>query len=262
MTDDRAGHQLNCFAPDEFADLAHRFGAAQPWPHFVVDGVIDAETAATAVAEAMAVPTDALLVEDTKRIRKLATNDVDLLGPTLRGLLEQMHETEFIASVRAITGIDDLVVDPQRHRAGLFMTPPGGWQRLHEDFPKHPLTGLWARVIVLIYLSDWKAGAGGEFDLWSRDMSASALLEPLPGRMVLFATDTRCRHGVLTVDPSGPPRVAVATRYYSATPPPMKPGFGIRRTFRRPGERVIDVVPTFGDVASYLRPRITARAGK
>jgi len=254
--------ELNCFASADIADLARRFADADPWPHLVFDGVVDAETATAAVAEARVIPTNALLVEDTRRIRKLATNDVELLGPTVRQLLGQMHRDEFVAAVRDITGIGDLVIDPGLLRAGLFITPPGGWQRLHEDFPKHPLTRLWARVIVLLYLTDWHPGGGGELDLWSRDMTRSSQVQPLQGRMVLCATDTRCRHGVLRVDPAGPPRVVVAARYYSPTPPPLKPGFGIMRTFRRPGDRLIDVVPTVGDVVTYLRPHLGSRTGK
>jgi hypothetical protein len=257
-----AAVELKCFAPGQIADLARRFTHADPWPHIVVDDVLAAETLSAAVGEAHAIPTESLLVEDTKRIRKLATNDVGLLGPTLRRLLDQLNDDEFVAAVREITGIEDLVIDPGRLRAGLFITPAGGWQRLHEDFPKHPVSGLWARVIVLLYLSDWHVGAGGELDMWSRDMTRSATVQPVPGRMVLCATDTRCRHGVLRVDPAGEPRVAVAARFYSPTPPPMKPGFGVLRTFRRPGDRLIDVVPTLGDVVTYLRPRLPSRAGK
>lgn len=77
--------------------------------------------------------------------------------------------------------------------------------------------------------------------------------------MLLFETNAASRHGVLEVDPDGPDRIAVAARYYSPTAPAMKPGFGIRRTFRRPGESILDVVPAPGDVITYLRPRLVRR---
>ena len=132
----------------EIAQLAVAFRDAQPWPHLVVDGVIDATTRQAAVREALAIPRGSLDSERTRRIRKLATNDMwEPVGQALRALLEEMHQDAFVRAVREVTGVDDLVTDPGRLHAGLFITPPGGWQRLHEDFPKHPASGLWARVM-------------------------------------------------------------------------------------------------------------------
>jgi 2OG-Fe(II) oxygenase superfamily len=243
------------FPATDPAELRPVFQAASPWPHLVVDDVVDANVAAAAVREAHQIPTHALVVEHTRRIHKLATRDPELLGPNLTTLIASLNEERFVQWVRDIVAEPDLEIDPTHHRAALFLTPPGGWQRLHEDFPKHPVTGLWARFIAIVYLSEWEPGSGGELDQWSRDMRVSRRMEPLRGRMILFGTNSASRHGVLQTGPHGPPRVAVAARYYSRTPPEEKPGSSFWRTFRRPGERPTDTLPAFGDVATYLRSR-------
>ena len=109
--------------------------------------------------------------------------------------------------VGAITGLHRLENDPEYCRAGLFVTPPGGWQRVHEDFRVHPATHLWNRVIMLLYCSEWTPRWGGELELWPPDMSeVGRRIEPRPGRLVLFETTRSHRHGIRALAPDANPR--------------------------------------------------------
>lgn len=229
---------------------AYRSGA--PWPHVVVDDAVEPSELRELAAEASAVPDELLSWERSRRIRKGVLADTERMGPALRGFFAACMDAPFMGTVEELTGVTGLVADPGLTYAGLYVTPPGGWQRVHEDFPVHPETGLWNRVAVLVYLSDWAAGDGGELELWPEDMVGSpTLVEPRPGRMVVFETSAATRHGIRQVAPGAPPRLALGVRYYSATPPTSEPRPVHRRTVRRPGERLRDVRPSVAEIARY-----------
>jgi 2-oxoglutarate-Fe(II)-dependent oxygenase superfamily protein len=138
----------------------------------------------------------------------------------------------------------------------LFVTPPGGWQRVHEDFGLHPVTRLWNRVIVLLYCSEWSPRYAGELELWPADMAeVGRRIEPRPGRMVVFETTSSHRHGIRAMAADAPPRVALASRLYSSQPPRDAPSPPLLTWSRRPSERRRDVFPTVPEVLRELRAR-------
>ena len=231
-----------------------RYCRTTPWPHLVVDGVVPRETAADVAGEVARLSSSALVGSRSRRQLKLTSADPERFGLRTRQLLEQMSGTEMRNLAEAVTGIRGLVADPLFCRAGVFVTPPGGWQRVHEDFPAHPQTGLWNRVIVLLYCSDWAPGCGGELELWPRDMSAVVRrIEPRPGRLVMFETTSAHPHGVKAVAESADPRVALACRFYAPVSPLVAPSPPLWRWSRRPAERRRDVWPTMTEVVREVR---------
>lgn len=225
-----------------------------PWSHLILDGVLDRERVAAAAAEIAALPDDAMTWQVTRRIRKASVNNLDVLDVTVRSILAELADPRTVAGLSELTGIDDLSADPRLTYAGVYITPPAGWQKVHEDFPKHPTTGLWNRVAVLIYLNDWQPSHGGELELWPRDMSACGkVIEPRAGRMVIFEPTSACRHGIRPVHPGAPSRVAIGTRYYSPNAPQVKPRGPLSRSCRRPGESVRELLPTLSEGRDYLK---------
>ncbi len=174
---------------------------AQPWPHVVVDDVVSGDLASTIADEARRIPEPALEHQFSRRQHKLSSSSVVPLGPCTSTLLDALAGPELRAFAASVTRIDGLESDPEFCRAGLFVTPPGGWQRVHEDFRRHPVTGRWNRVIALLYCSEWHPGWGGELELWRSDMRAvGRRIEPLPGRLVIFETTSAHRHGIRTLE--------------------------------------------------------------
>jgi hypothetical protein len=227
---------------------------ARPWPHLVLDGVVDEAVAAEIAAEAAATPPALLVRESSRRVKKDAAPDCHSLGATAERLFGELADSRFLEFLSRLTGVSGLQADPELYNAGVFMTRAGGWQRVHEDFPRHPATGLWNRVAVLLYCCEWSPEWGGELELWPKDMSRrDKVVQPAPGRLVVFETNRTTRHGVTEVSAAAThPRVVVATRYYSAEPPPVRPSNPLRRSFRRPTERRRDVLPTFSEMRDYL----------
>jgi 2OG-Fe(II) oxygenase superfamily len=227
---------------------------AKPWPHLVMENVIDPGVAAEIAAVAEAAPPAILVRESSRRVKKDAAPDFRSLGANAERLFEELGDPAFVAFLSDMTRVGGLQADPSLYNAGVFITQRGGWQRVHEDFPRHPGTGLWNRVAVLLYCSEWSAEWGGELELWPMDMSRrEETVEPAPGRLVVFETHSGTRHGVAEVAAAAEhPRVVVATRYYSLERPPNPPGGVLVRSFRRPTERRRDVLPTFSEARDYL----------
>ena len=67
----------------------------------------------------------------------------------------------------AVTGIDDLIVDPTLFGGGMHAMPSGGRFDLHTDFQQHPRTKLDNRLVLITYLNpDWREDYGGMLELW------------------------------------------------------------------------------------------------
>ncbi len=239
------------------------YQGAGPWPHLVLDGVVNPELTTEIATRAGAVPTSSLVRESSRRALKDSLPDIHSLGSTVGRLFDELAAAPFIDFVSHVTGVGGLEADPSLYNAGVFITQPGGWQRVHEDFPRHAESGLWNRVAVLLYCWEWSVGSGGELELWPRDMTPPAkVVTPAPGRLIIFETHSATRHGIAQVAASARPRVVVATRYYSTEPPPIEPSRPGRRAFRRPTERRRDVRPTRSQVQAYLFSRVGRYVGR
>jgi hypothetical protein len=65
------------------------------------------------------------------------------------------------SSSKIVTGVDDLLSDATHKFAGAHRTLPGGFTKIHRDFEVHPVTGLFHRVNLLVYLNrDWPDSYG------------------------------------------------------------------------------------------------------
>ena len=97
-----------------------------------------------------------------------------------------------------LTGVSGLIPDPTHYWAGLHVNPPGAFQAIHRDFRVHPITGLFHRVNILIYLnSNWKSEYGGELELWKSDKSAcERQVAPVAGKSVIFEAGPLAFHGI------------------------------------------------------------------
>jgi hypothetical protein len=209
----------------------HAYRSGRPWHHLVVDGAFDPDLIVRAASFIATIADEEFVWYMTRRIRRGTLSDPKAMGAAARSLWSALTSDEFVHDLGDLTGIAGLHSDPYITSAGVYVTPPGGWNRVHQDPPRHPITGLWSRVAVLLYLSDWRPGDGGELELWAEDMaSPPTLIEPRPGRMVIFAPTAQTLHG-LRKSSSGRRRIALASRYYSAEGPSVLPSLYQRCQF-------------------------------
>lgn len=218
--------QSDC--PIALSDLAllaskyrERYLTASPWPHLVLDDLVDSTAIAAAETEELRRALD-LKVHGGNRMVKAESPEVD--GRSANDILDSLLTPEFVAFLEELTGIAGLIPDPTHSYAGIHVSPPGATQALHRDFRLHPVNGLFHRVNVLVYLnSDWKEEYGGELELWPEDTSRGGKkVLPTAGRVVIFETTPTSFHGVPDPVrcPPGRARLSLASYYYTDYPGP------------------------------------------
>jgi len=92
---------------------------------------------------------------------------------------------------------------------------------LHTDFRRQPVTRLFHRVNILLYLnSDWRASYGGHLELYTPHMRRAEQVLPILGRAVIFETSSETPHAVAQAvgAPDGKWRLALSSFYYATNP--------------------------------------------
>lgn len=201
--------------------LAEPYAEASPFPHIVIDELIDPALLAGLATHFPDRAGKRFFDRDQERFKyQFGPEDIDHGG--LRALLAELNGAAFVGFLEALTGIEGLVPDPWYLGGGLHETLPGGHLSVHADFNRHPRLKLRRRLNLLIYLNEgWQPQWGGDLELWDRAMRRCEVrAAPLLGRAVIFNTDADSFHG--HPDPLRCPpdrsRRSIATYYYTAFP--------------------------------------------
>ena len=242
--------------PIDVEALGQRFREAEPFPHFRIDDFLRPEflrevsEAFPSYAEAARLGKEFRALNELRKVQ--VTRDEDLPGP-IRTLSSVLASEPFRELLSRVSGIPDLLADPELRGGGMHLIRDGGRLDVHVDFNVQRATGLHRRLNILVFLNEeWERSWGGELELWDpevRECVVSAL--PLSNRCMAFATSRTSFHGVSPVRcPDGTVRRSFAAYYYTAAPPPgwtgeehstifrPRPGEGLRNALGRPLERV------------------------
>lgn len=202
--------------------LNEAYAAGQPFPHIVLDGWFDTGLLRRVTKE---IPSplgpNSLFSADVAHLqeRKFAWRDVPALGPESTRLIAFLNGKPFLEFLSALTGIGGLVPDPYMWGAGFHQILTGGKLAIHADFNIHPVTQLYRRVNLLLYLNEeWDEAWGGDLELWNAGMDACAKrIAPLFNRTVIFSTSDISFHGHPDPMTSPPGRVrrSLALYYYT-----------------------------------------------
>lgn len=211
------------FDHQRLTDLARERAAtyrtAEPFPHFVEDGVFDGSLLDRVVSEFEAMDRGGWHCSDRPHERKWSSEDPRQLGPFTSALITQLNAGFFVDFLEELTGIRGLVPDPHLRGGGLHEIHQGGMLGVHADFNIHPRLKLYRRLNVLIYLNkDWQESWGGALELWDRTgYRCVRAIPPVFNRAVLFDTSNFSYHGhprPLACPPERS-RKSVALYYYS-----------------------------------------------
>jgi len=218
-----------------------RYQSARPYPHIVIDNLLQPEAAKAAMAEFP--PLDPESWNNYVHIneRKFSNTDPGTWPPTLRQILDELNSPRFVHFVGELLGADNLIADPSLEGGGLHQSPRGGFLNIHADFTVHPHNRNWERrANIILYLNDdWKPEYGGDLELWSTDMKECVeKVSPVGNRAVIFSTSSDSFHGhpdpILC--PEGRARQSMALYYFSVEEDPVvrsteyrsRPGDGAR----------------------------------
>ena len=176
---------------------APAYRSAEPFPHVVIDDLLDASLLDDVLAEFDA--SDRSRWHHTQRDteRKSSTEDFQHFGPATRAVLSQFNAAPFLGFLEEMTGIEGLVADPHLRGGGLHEIRRDGVLGVHADFNFYPRLGLYRRLNLLLYLNrDWQDDWGGDLELWDRaGMGCVRRIAPVFNRAVLFDTSNFSYHG-------------------------------------------------------------------
>lgn len=190
-------------AQDQLASL---YQSNQPFAHIVIDDFLPQSTITKLLAE---YPTDQTLPiwndathrdkETGEYVQKEKRNIRDPLSmpPTYRQLIWEFNSHYFLHFLAKITGISNLIPDPNLRGAGIHQIGRGGFLKIHADFASHREFSLDRRLNFLIYLNeDWSEEYGGSLELWDKHMQGPPKrVLPILNRCVVFSTTATSYHG-------------------------------------------------------------------
>jgi Rps23 Pro-64 3,4-dihydroxylase Tpa1-like proline 4-hydroxylase len=206
--------RLEALAPE----LRERFRSAHPFPHVVIDDFLPRETAERVLAEFDQTREGWDLYHHYNE-NKLAVSTLDPMGPDTRELFEALQSRRFVDLVETLTGLDELISDPDLDGAGLHKIEPGGFLNVHTDFLAHTKNRTWSRQVnLLLYFNrGWQPEWNGDLELWDADVTrCEQSIAPLFNRCVLFHTAEKSYHGHprRLACPPGTTRKSIALYYF------------------------------------------------
>ena len=207
------------FEPEKIATFRAQLQSAKPFPHIVFEDLFDPKLLELVHEEFdLCLDSDWLLVKG-KHEELHRSPPKPKLGSATQLYFSQINSGEFMDFLSEITGVINLISDPQFYGGGLHETHYGGRFEIHVDFNLHHQTMLDNEMVLITYLNrNWKPEYGGALELWDAD-TRSCIAEILPefGRTVLFRHGLKSLHGhpkPLNA-PEGRSRRSVAAYYYT-----------------------------------------------
>lgn len=180
------------------AELRHdEFVSADPYPYIVIDDFLPEEVAEEVLKE-FDVVSEGWNHYHHYNEKKMGLTDVSKMGPVTQMVFATLQSRPFVEVIGKLTGIENLISDPELDGAGLHETRRGGFLNVHTDFLTHTTNRNWSRELnILIYLNkDWDEAWGGALELWDRDMTHCVnKVSPIFNRCVIFNTIEKSYHG-------------------------------------------------------------------
>ena len=200
-------------------DLRDTYRNAKPFPHIAIDDFFPRPVVEAALAEFPG-PGDVEWQRfQNSREVKLACREEHRLGPVIRSLIWELNSQAFLRFLEHLTGIDNLIPDPQLSGGGMHQILRGGKLGVHVDFNKHGPYQLDRRLNLLLYLNkDWLEEYGGHLELWNEDMTrCERKILPVFNRVAIFTTTEKSWHGhpEALACPEGWSRKSIALYYYT-----------------------------------------------
>lgn len=178
--------------------LNQRFCQASPFRHVLIDGFFVGRYARELVEQFPPHRGEGTVNEFGAPGIKAVYSDLTQLGPAFRKAHDYFGSAHFLEWLSEVTGIPDLLYDPQNFGGGTHENLEGRDLRPHVDFNFHPVTKQHRRVNLIVYLNEgWQAEWGGNITLHSDPRSPedrTLSYAPLLNRCIIFETSERSWH--------------------------------------------------------------------
>lgn len=190
---------LSAHTLEQIDALGGRFQLARPFRHVVVDGFLEPEVAESMLRAFPGFDSRFALNEMGEVGGKAVRTRVRELGPVYAQLDDYLQTPQFLDAVSRITGIPDLLYDPDYEGGGAHENRHGQGLDQHIDFNYHPRTGWHRRLNLIVYLNErWDDSWGGALELMEDPWTGRGqrcVVAPLFNRAVVFETTEHSWHG-------------------------------------------------------------------
>ncbi len=179
---------------------AAQFREATPFRHVVIPEFLDAERCRQLQADFPSFDKEHALNEMGEVGGKAVRMDVREISQAYRDLDRWLQTSEFLDYVSHVTGIPDLLYDPDYIGGGTHENRHGQGLDAHVDFNYHPRTQWHRRLNLIVYLNDeWEERWGGCLDLhadpWNPAHDRMIRIPPLFNHCAIFETTENSWHG-------------------------------------------------------------------
>jgi len=129
--------------------------------------------------------------------KKYALNDKNKMGKRTLELINFLNSKEFILNLEKLTGIENLISDPELEGGGIHVSKKNGYLKVHSDFESHIINETWERKInILIYFNKgFDNDYNGNIELYSKDLKNKVEYLPNFNSVVIFNTNKNSYHG-------------------------------------------------------------------
>lgn len=224
--------RLNPEVARDCEQLAERFAGAQPFRHVVIDRFLEDEFCRQLAAEFPQFDGRKAINELGQAGGKAVISNVASISPAYAEFDRLMQDSEFLRTIGRITGIENLLYDPDYIGGGTHDNQHGQELDFHIDFNYHPTRHTHRRLNLILFLNeDWQCDWGGCLEL-RRDPWASVpgpddrRVLPLRNRAVIFETTENSWHGFrriqLPEDQRHRSRRSLAIYFYTKERPPTQ----------------------------------------
>src|SRR5277367_2643024 len=183
------------------AEINRQFISAQPFRHVIIENFLDPKLVRQLMDQFPAFEAKNARNEMGDVGRKAVFTDLKRIGPAYADFDALIRGREFLNLISRITGIPDLLYDPEYVGGGTHENLNGQDLDTHVDFNYHPRRHWHRRLNLIVFLNDeWAESWGGCLELmrdpWSDDASElTRTVIPLTNRAVIFETNERSWHG-------------------------------------------------------------------
>ena len=193
------------------------FLEAKPFAHIVLDDFLLPEAAEALLSEFS--DSEKWSHYNHYNERKMGLTNFEAFGERTQAIVRELGSPKFLKFLNTLSGIDNLLADPDLDGGGLHQILPNGYLNIHADFQSHTTNPQWSRQLnLLIYLNkDWEDEWGGSLELWDQEVTAAAqIVKPIFNRCVIFHTTAGSMHGhpAPLQCPEGRSRKSLALYYF------------------------------------------------